>query len=125
MIGHVADKLKAVSEIQPPDWMGFAKTGPHKQRAPQLDAFWYTRCASLLRKVYVNGPVGVSELRRQYGGRKNRGVRPDKKVRAGGSIIRKSLQQLEKAGFIETKKTGRLITAKGKSFMDKAAKEIA
>ena len=53
----------------------------------------------MLRKLYMNGPVGVSQLRKEYGGRKRRGVRPAHFAKAGGNIIRTILQQLEQAGL--------------------------
>ena len=44
---------------------------------------------------------------------------------AGGNEIRKILQQLEKAGYIEKeKKGGRKITSKGTKFLDNTAKVV-
>src|SRR2546428_1086415 len=69
LINRLAKHLKEnVSEISPPSWSEYAKTGAHKERPPQDPDWWYARCASLLRKLYVHGPVGVSRLRVQYGG---------------------------------------------------------
>jgi small subunit ribosomal protein S19e len=42
-------------------------------------------------------------LKRKYGGKKNRGHKPEKRFDGSGNIIRKILQQLEKAGLIEQK----------------------
>ncbi|MEM2137894.1 MAG: 30S ribosomal protein S19e [Candidatus Anstonellaceae archaeon] len=124
LIGKVAEKLKAMGIAQPA-YIGTVKSGSHKERMPQQKDFWYLRLASLLRNAYVNGNVGVGKLRLHYGGRKIRGVRPEKKRRAGGSIIRKGLQSLEKAGLMVKKKTGREISAAGKKLLDSAAKEAA
>ena len=60
LISAAAEKLKALPEMRPPQWVGFVKTGAHAERAPDSPDFWYVRAASLLRQVYVNGPVGVS-----------------------------------------------------------------
>ncbi|HIP62762.1 MAG TPA: 30S ribosomal protein S19e, partial [Archaeoglobus profundus] len=38
--------------------------------------------------------------------------------------IRKALQQLEKAGFVKKTPEGRVVTPKGRSFLDKIATEI-
>ena len=129
LIAKAADKLKDLPEMKPPVWAGVVKTGPNRERAPEQPDFWYFRSASLLRQVYMNGPVGVGEFRRHYGGAKRHVVSRQHKKRAGGNIIRKALQQLEKAGLVETKRVqgraiGRVVTGKGKSFLDGAAREI-
>jgi small subunit ribosomal protein S19e len=96
----------------------------HRQLPPAQPDWWYTRCASVLRRIYIDGPVGVQRLRSLYGGRRNRGVRPDRHERAGGAIIRNSLQQLEKAGYVKSVKEGRVVTPAGMSFLDKVATEM-
>ncbi|HKZ45210.1 MAG TPA: 40S ribosomal protein S19, partial [archaeon] len=68
---------------------------------------------------------GVSSLRSYYGGRKERGYKPAHFRRASGNIIRKILQQLEKAGFIEKVAKGRKITSKGQKLMDRVAYEVS
>ncbi len=123
LIEKAAEKLQAVPDIKPPQFLAFVKSGSCNIRAPEQKDFWFLRCASLLRKAYVQPSLGVGRLRNYYGGRKKRGRAAEHHGKAGGSIIRKALQQLEKAGFIKKGKTGRAITAKGKSFLDKAAKE--
>jgi small subunit ribosomal protein S19e len=72
----------------------------------------------------MDGPVGVQRLRSLYGGRKNRGVKPDAHERSGGSVIREALQQLEKAGYVKSVKGGRVVTAQGMAFLDRVATEI-
>ena len=124
LIKAMAEKLKGDSNIKPPIWVGYVKTGANKERAPEEPDFWYKRSASLLRKIYMHGPVGVSKLRKEYSSRKNRGAAKERSVRAGGSIIRKAMQQLEKAGLIEKKGAGRIISKKGTAFVDGAAKSL-
>lgn len=128
LIVKAAEELKKVKEISPPAWAPFAKTGVHKERPPADREWWYMRVASILRKIYRQGPIGVAKLRTHYGGRKNRGMQAEKTFKGSGSIIRKSLQQLEKAGFAKNiekgKHIGRQITPKGKSFLDKIAAQI-
>jgi small subunit ribosomal protein S19e len=125
-IKKLAKYLKEnVDEVSPPSWASVAKTGPHVQRQPQDPDWWYTRCASLLRKIYVHGPIGIEKLRAEYGGRKDFGVRPEHAVRAGGTIIRKALQQLEAAGLIETvKPKGRIVTSEGRKLLREIAEEV-
>ena len=99
LVAKTAEKLKAVAEIKAPEWAQFVKTGVAKDRPPMKDDWWYTRSASMLRKIYILGPVGVSKLRTQYGSKHRRGYSPARFEPASGNIIRKILQQLEKAGF--------------------------
>ena len=124
LIKEVAEKLKKMEEFKPPIWADYVKTGVHKERAPEQQDWWYTRVAAVLRKVYIDGPVGIERLRTAYGGRKRRGSEPPKFRKGSGSIIRKALQQLENAGFVEKTKKGRIVTKQGRSFLDKTAAEI-
>src|SRR3712207_7161429 len=56
-------------------------------------SWWYTRSASLLRKVYIHGPIGISDLKSMYGGRKRIGYNLDHHKDAGGAIIRKRSEE--------------------------------
>jgi len=126
LIERLARYLKEnVPEVRPPAWALFVKTGSHVERPPQDPDWWYVRCASLLRKLYLRGPIGVSRLRKMYGGRKRRGVRPAHFRRAGGSAIRKPLQQLEVAGLVvKDGNRGRRLSPKGMSLVDMVASQI-
>ncbi len=127
LIDRLARHLKEnVSEISPPTWSEFAKTGAHKERPPQDPDWWYMRCASLLRKLYVHGSVGVSRLRVQYGGNVGKGNWPEHHVDAGGSAIREPLQQLQKADLVAIDgKKGRKLTRQGITLLNKTAAEVA
>ena len=127
LIEELAKYLKEkVPEVKPPKWALFAKTGPHKERIPDNPDWWYYRSASILRKLYVTGvPVGVESLRGAYGGRRNRGVRPEHYYKGSGSIVRKALQQLEAAGLVvKVPKKGRTLSPKGRSLLDNLANKI-
>jgi len=126
LIEKLAKYLKEnVDEVTPPAWADVAKTGAHVERQPQNPDWWYTRCASLLRKIYVHGPIGVEKLSADYGGRKNYGVKPEHAVKAGRAIIRKALQQLEAAKLTETAKPqGRRITREGRKLLQELAEDI-
>ncbi|MEM4254711.1 MAG: 40S ribosomal protein S19 [Candidatus Norongarragalinales archaeon] len=121
VIGKAAEELKKISEIKPPEWAGLVKTSSHAERVP-MQGFWFERCASLLYQVFKHGPVGTERLRNKYGGKTDHKVHRSHHRKAGGKMIRLALQQLEKAGLIKKDKAGRVITAKGKSVLDKSAK---
>ena len=118
---RLAEALKQMPEFEMPEWANFVKTSVARERPPAETDWWYKRAASILRQIYVNGTVGVGRLRTRYGGRKNRGRRPEKFRKGSGKIIRTILQQAEKAGFVEKaqgKKAGRKLTEKGNQFLD-------
>jgi len=127
LVEKLAQYMKEnVDEITPPPWAGIVKTGMHVQRPPQNPDWWYIRCASILRKIYVHGPIGIERLRAEYGGRKDYGVRPEHSAKASGAVIRKALQQLEAAGYVKILKAdGRKVTKQGRELLNEVAKEVA
>jgi small subunit ribosomal protein S19e len=126
LIGKLSGYIKEnIKEVTAPEWAAHVKTGSHVERVPQVPDWWYVRTASLLRKLYMNGPVGVQRLRKEYGGRKRKGDAPAHHRKAGGSIIRTSLQQLEKAGLVDkVEKSGRVVSKKGRSLLDAMSTQI-
>lgn len=126
LIEKLAKYLKEnVDATTPPSWADIVKTGTHVEKQPQNPDWWYIRCASILRKTYVHGPIGLEKLKASYGGRKDYGVKPEHAVKAGGSIIRKALHQLEAAGYVETLKTrGRKITREGRRLLQELTEEL-
>lgn len=125
LINRLKDELKQYKELEPPSWSYFAKTGVHRERPPEQPDWWYIRAASVLRRIYVEGPIGVSRLRTRYGGRQNRGQAPEHFRRGSGKIIRTILQQLEQAGLVKkVEKRGRKPTEKGIQLLERLAEEL-
>ena len=119
---------KKIDAIKPEPWAAYVKTGMHKERPPIREDWWYIRAASILRKMIRYGPIGVSKLRVYYGGKKDRGVKPERFYNGSGNIIRKILQQLEKADLVKSVKEGkkgRIVTKKGKEFLNAVASKIS
>ena len=125
LINRLSDYMKGnINELTPPEWAAYVKTGSHVERAPLDPDWWFVRSASMLRKVYTKGPIGVSHLRKAYG-RKRMGVRPAHFKKAGGNIIRTILQQMETAGLVQKNGAkGRVVSAKGRSLLDAMAGQI-
>lgn len=123
LIEKVAERLKSEG-VQKPEWVGSVKTGSDRERLPEQEDFWYRRCASILRQAYMRKTIGVERLRGRYARRKRRGVKPNKKAKTGGNIIRKAMRELESRGYLEKKKVGREITGKGRALLDAVAYEI-
>ncbi|MDI6806783.1 MAG: 30S ribosomal protein S19e [Candidatus Aenigmarchaeota archaeon] len=123
-INRLKEELKQIKDISQPEWSYFLKSGVHRERPPEQLDFWYIRAAAILRRIYIDGPVGIERLRTYFGGRKRRGHKPARFRKASGAIIRKILQQLEVAGLVKKEKKGRCITPKGQSFLDRVAYEV-
>ena len=124
LINKVSEEFKNNDKIESPAWSDFVRTGVHKERKPENEDWWFVRTASIIRRVYIDGPVGVESLRTFYGGKKDRGVRPEKFKKGSGAIIRNALHQLEDAGYVEKVEGGRVVTPSGRSFLDKISGEI-
>jgi small subunit ribosomal protein S19e len=125
LIKRLSEELKKLKELQPPEWSRYVKTGVHRERPPEQLDWWYTRTASLLRRIYLNGPVGVARLRTYYGGRAKHGSAPEHFRKAGGKVLRVILQQLEQAGLLEKiDRGGRKVTPKGIKLLTSLAEKI-
>ncbi|MEC8352527.1 MAG: 40S ribosomal protein S19, partial [Candidatus Thermoplasmatota archaeon] len=88
------------------------------------------RSAAVLRKVAIKGPIGVNRLAQEFGGPRDRGVKPNAAASGSRKIIRTILQQLESKGLLESKKSpggnvnlGKVISSKGQSYVDAIAHE--
>ena len=125
LINAIAKKLQNDKTIFIPEENVFSRTGVDKENPPTDKNWWYARCASILRKIYINNIIGVEHLKAEYGGRRDRGSKPYKARSGSGTIVRRAVQQLEKAGYItKIKGKGRTLTSKGRSFLDNTSKEV-
>ncbi|MBU0953491.1 MAG: 30S ribosomal protein S19e [Nanoarchaeota archaeon] len=121
LIAAAAAELAKNEHCKPPAWAAFTKTGTSRQRPPAQKDWWYLRSASMLQKLATGKPIGVSRLRTVYGGRKNRGHKPERQRDASGKIIRTVFQQLEAAGYVKTEKgKGRVLTKDGRAVLKTA-----
>jgi small subunit ribosomal protein S19e len=124
LITALAAQMKSVPAVQEPDWAHYVKTGSHAERPPTNSDWWFTRAASVMRKLYLHGPVGMTDLERAYGGSKALNYYPKHHRDAGGSNIRRILKQLEQAELVSKTPKGRVLTPKGRALLDKLSKEI-
>jgi hypothetical protein len=63
----------ALLQIKMPENVDIIKTATFKE-LPPLDADWfYTRCAAIARRVYINQGLGVGMFRKIFGGRNHAG----------------------------------------------------
>jgi small subunit ribosomal protein S19e len=126
--------IEALSErlaerIEQPDWAAYAKTGASRELPPEREDYWTIRAASLLRKVGIDGPVGVERLATHYGSTKRGSnryqVAPPKQTDGSDNINRTILQQLEEEGLLSQQgDAGRVLTADGRSLLDETAGDV-
>lgn len=123
LIQAVSEKLKEYSEIKPPEGSEFWKTAFYKEIAPlDQENFWYVRSASVLRKIWKFGPIGVNRMRKKYSGKNRRGSKPAHSAKGSSKIIRVAIQQLEDAKLLEkTEKGGRKVSPEGISLLERTA----
>lgn len=125
LIEAVAADLRKEKRAEPPPWAAFAKTGVSREKSPSQAGWWHTRMAAVLRKVYVHGPVGTERLASEFGGARDAGSKPYHPRKGSRSVIRACLTQLEGLGYLQKgNKSGRAITAKGQSYLDRKSYEI-
>jgi len=125
LIDAVAKKLHEDNDIVMPEANRYSRTGLDRENPPTQKNWWHTRCASILRKLYINDIIGVERLRAEYGGKRDKGSKPYKAKMSSGTIIRRAMQQLEKAGYItKIKGKGRILTPKGRAFLDNTSNEV-
>lgn len=128
---ELLDELTAEFDdrLDAPAWAEFAKTGHDREMPPQQDDFWARRAASILRKIAVDGPVGVERLSTEYGsltkGSTRYRVSPSEKTDGSKNVIRTIIQQLEDEGLLEQQGTnGRTVSAEGRSLLDETAGDV-
>ena len=127
LIDTVAAKLE--DRFDEPDWAEFTKTGEGRELPPEQENFWTRRAASILRKVAIDGPVGVERLATEYGTKKGGSnryqVAPEHRTDGSRKIIRTILQQLEDEDLIKSEgSAGRVVTGDGRSLLDDTAGEV-
>ncbi len=124
LLPQLATELRNRSAVTPPPWATFVKTGVHKQRAPVQVDWWYLRSASVLRKIYLQGHVGIARLSAEYGGKRDRGSAPYHARTGSRSILREIVHQLETAGLVQPYKTqGRRLSPAGEKLLSSVSHE--
>jgi small subunit ribosomal protein S19e len=127
LIEALAERLD--ERLEEPEWAAYVKTGANRELPPEQEGFWSLRAASLLRRVAVDGPIGVERLSTHYGGAKDGSTRyrvaPARHADGSSNIIRTILQQLQEEGLVdEHGSEGREVTGEGRALLDEVADEV-
>jgi small subunit ribosomal protein S19e len=110
--------------IKEPDWVDDVKTGEHKERGPIDDDWYYMRLASVLRKIAINGPIGIEKLAAEYGGKVDRGSKRHHAAKGSRKILREALSELEAKGYVKKDKKGRSLTPEGMKILNAVSLEV-
>ena len=125
LIPRLAEELEKIDALKPPAWAMFVKTGRHREKSPVNDSWWHVRSAAVLRKIYIEGPIGTTRIAAAFGGKADRGSKPNKAVRGSRAIARTTVKQLEKGQLVQRDKDGgRIITGKGRKLVDGLSTEL-
>jgi len=131
LIEELAVRLSTVDSISAPEWASFVKTGTHRERPPDQDNWWTIRSAAVLRKVGFKGPIGVNHMSQEFGGPRDRGVKPNRAAAGSRSIARTILQQLTEAGYIVsslnpagTVNSGKILSPAGHKLLNDVAHSV-
>jgi len=110
------------------------KTAHFKELCPQDPDWYYTRAASVARKIYLRGGMGIGAFKKVYGGSNKRGPRPCKFGTGSGKLARYIVQQLTSIGVVENNpgrpgstqtSNGRRISQEGQRDLDRIAGRVA
>ncbi|KAK4253171.1 hypothetical protein QN277_010771 [Acacia crassicarpa] len=120
-----AAHLKRSGKMEPPEWIDIVKTARFKELAPYDPDWYYIRAASMARKIYLRGGLGVGAFQRIYGGSKRNGSRPPHFCKSSGAIARHILHELQNMNIIEADPNGgRRITPSGRRDLDQVTGRI-
>lgn len=125
IVHGVALFLKKGGKLKVPDNMDIVKTSKSKELSPYSNDWFYIRCASILRRMYHRGPIGVGAVKKIYGARQRNGSCPSHFCRADGAVSRRALQALEHIKLVEKHADGgRKLSAQGQRDLDRIASQI-
>jgi len=124
LLNRLVEEFKKDGRIAVPEWSSYLKAGIHREKAWESPDWYYRRLASTLRKVYVLGPIGISRLSEEYGGKVDRGSKRYHPAKGSRFIVREILQELEKLGYVKKDKRGRTVSPTGASLLDRTSREV-
>ncbi len=131
LIDGLVEELSSLESIVAPDWAAFVKTGTHRERPPNQDNWWLIRSAAILRKVAFKGPIGTNHMAQEFGGPRDRGVKPNRAAAGSRNIARTILRQLSDSGLITsshnaagTVNYGKILTPEGHKLLNNVAHSV-
>lgn len=131
LIEALAEHLTTIKSISAPEWASYVKTGTHRERPPEQDNWWAVRSAAILRKVAFKGPIGANHMAQEFGGPRDRGVKPNRAAAGSRNIARTILQQLTEAELVKSSlnasgsvNSGKILTPEGHKLINAVAHSV-
>ena len=100
----LAGHFKKTQKLNVPAYHDLIKTATYKELCPQDPDWYYVRAASVARKIYLRGGIGVGAFQKIYGGAKSNGSRRPHFAKAAAGIHRNILQALTEIDLVAKKK---------------------
>jgi len=121
-----AQHLKRQGKLEVPKWVDYVKTSVAKELAPYDPDWFYVRCASIARKIYLRPNTGVGALTKVYGSNYRRGARTEHFRTANSGLLRYMVRQLEAIKVLEKTANGkgRKISRIGQQDLDRIAAHV-
>ncbi|XP_037955813.1 40S ribosomal protein S19-like [Teleopsis dalmanni] len=117
--------LKKSKKLKMPADAILFKAGKCKKLIPINADWFYLRCASILRRMYKRGPIGIGKLREMYGGRRRRAFRPRYFSIVADGLLIVVLKALSQAKMIKFVPGGRTLTYRAQRKIYRLAQIIA
>ena len=106
----LAAHFKKTQKLSVPAYHDLIKTATYKELCPQDPDWYYVRAASVARKIYLRGGIGVGAFQKIYGGSKSNGSRRPHFAKAAAGIHRVILQGLTEIDLVAKKKDKKYTT---------------
>ena len=110
-VSALAAHFKKTQKLTVPAYHDLIKTATYKELCPQDPDWYYVRAASVARKIYLRGGIGVGAFQKIYGGAKSNGSRRPHFAKAAAGIHRNILQALTEIDLVAKKKDKKSATA--------------
>ncbi|MEM0139713.1 MAG: 30S ribosomal protein S19e [Ferroplasma sp.] len=123
LLNKLASEFKE-KNVEIPDWTHYLKDGIGREKAWEEEDWYYTRLASVMRKISLKNNIGIARMSQEYGSRQDRGTKKYHPVQGSRYIVRNVFHTLESMGYVKKDKTGRSLTPAGQSVLDIAAKNV-
>ena len=103
LIKKLAEFYKEKGLIKLPKYTVFAKTSRARELSPIDPDWFFTKAASLTRRIYItkSHTLGIGALKVITGKRQRRGASTNTFRTASGKVIRDIVTQLRKNGYVE------------------------
>ncbi|KAL0229959.1 hypothetical protein PCE1_003523 [Barthelona sp. PCE] len=116
--------LKNANILELPTEITYIKSAPGRELGPQDPDWFFKRAAAILRRVYIQPGIGLGGFAKYFGAKARNGHARNHGALAARGVIRRIIQNFEKAGLIEQSTKGRVLSSEGRRVCDTVATNI-